>query len=149
MLVPAGPGSTSAAASGETEPSARVSAGALSAHTTKPRLRPSVIATLQQSSAIDLPRWRQSDADVSESRRELAQCGVHSVELPEAALDLAIDVAVELRARSALRHQPDQLVDSLELVGEMLDAAHALVAMMKAARHDLASVSGAVWIGQG
>src|SRR5690606_110878 len=77
-------------------------------------------------------------------RGELVQCLVDLVELPQPALDLAIDLAVELRAGHALCDQADELVHGLELVGEPLDPAHALVAMAHPAQHDLATPCRAI-----
>ena len=81
----------------------------------------------------------QPRASARVSRGQRAERGVDLVELPQAALDLAVEVVVELRAGDALGDQTDQLVHGLELVGEALDAAQAFVAVAQAALHDLAA----------
>jgi len=77
-------------------------------------------------------------------RGQLVVGGVDFVELPQAALDLAAEVGVDHRTGHALGDEANELVDRLELVGEALDAAEALLAMLHAAGDDVAAALGAI-----
>ena len=100
------------------------------------------------NSSVALGRSAQQVSAVF-GRTARAQRGVDLVELPQPPLDLAIEVVVELRAGDALGDQADQLVDRLELVGDALDPAQALVAVAEAALHDLAAAHRRLGSGRG
>src|SRR4029453_13051699 len=83
--------------------------------------------------------FRRSRRAMCSLRRQLVKRGIDLVQLPQPAIDLAVELEVEARAGGALRDQADQLVDALELVDQLLHPARALVAVADPALQDVAA----------